>query len=162
MLRKHKRQIIKQKLFQKRRLIIQDEESFEEIFSLQLNFMNIFISIVLVSIFWISFTIAIIFFTPLREFIPGYTSNKVKKQAVELAFKVDSLATVIKNNETYLHSVKRVLTNDLDYAKFSKDSILLQKTTSKTDLSPSQAELKLRAEISKEEARKKGASKKKR
>ncbi|WP_321539691.1 hypothetical protein [Flavobacterium piscinae] len=74
-----KRQRLKKQLFTKNRLVILNEESFEEIFSLKLNLMNVFVVVTISAILIISITTYIIAFTPLREFIPGYASNKLKK-----------------------------------------------------------------------------------
>ena len=141
------------KLFTKNRLVILNEETFEEIFSFKLNLMNVFISVTVGAILLISFTTYVIAFTPLREFIPGYSSSKLKKDATELALKSDSLSAALKKNEAYIKSIQRVLTGDLDYAKFNKDSILVEKEAapSKVDLSPSKEELALRNDVAKED-----------
>ena len=73
-----KRQQLKENLFNKRRLIILNEDTFEETFSLKLTLMNVFVVVSLSAIFIIFVTTFIIAFTPLREFIPGYSSSKLK------------------------------------------------------------------------------------
>lgn len=144
-----KRQQLKKQLFTKNRLVILNEETFEEIFSLKLNLMNVFVVLTISSILIISITTYIIAFTPLREFIPGYASNKLKKDATILAVKSDSLAIEVKKNEMYINSIKKILTGDLEYAKFNKDSILVQENpdNSKVDLNPSEVEKKLREQV---------------
>ena len=67
-----KRRILKKRLFTKNRLVILNEDTFEEIFSLRLTLMNVFVVATLGAIFIIFITTYIIAFTPLREFIPGY------------------------------------------------------------------------------------------
>ncbi len=141
-------------LFLKNRLVILNEDTFEEIFSFRLNLMNVFILLTLGAILLVSFTTVIIAFTPLREFIPGYSSSKLKRDATELALKSDSLSLALKKNEAYIQSIQKVLTGELEYAKFSKDSILSasEETPSKLDVSPSKEELQLRKQVEKEEA----------
>jgi murein DD-endopeptidase MepM/ murein hydrolase activator NlpD len=148
-----KRQRLKKQLFTKNRLVILNEESFEEIFSLKLNLMNVFVVVTISAILIISITTYIIAFTPLREFIPGYASNKLKKDATILAVKSDSLALEVKKNELYIQSIKKILTGDLEYAKFNKDSILNPENTdiSKDKLNPSEEELKLREQVALED-----------
>lgn len=148
-----KRKLLKKKLFTKNRLVILNEETFEEIFSLKLTLMNVFVVATVGAILIITVTTYIIAFTPLREFIPGYASNKLKKDATELALKSDSLAFALKKNEAYIASIKRVLTGDLDYAKLNKDSILASKVEilKEEDLKPSEADLKLREQVSQED-----------
>jgi len=148
-----KKQLLKKKLFTKNRLVILNEDTFEEIFSLKLTLMNVFVFASIGAILIIFVTTFIIAFTPLREYIPGYTSTKLKKDATELALKSDSLEFAIKKNEAYLESIKKVLNGNLEYAKVNKDSILAISVDTLPDLqlTATEAELKLRKEVAEEE-----------
>ena len=155
-----KRKKIHKKLFTKNRLVILNEDTFEEIFSLKLNLMNVFVVASLGAILLISITTFIIAFTPLREFIPGYSSSKLKKDATELALKSDSLTVALKKNEAYINAIQKVLNGQLEYAKFNKDSILAiaEDPQPQVDLKASEAEIELRKEV--EQIEKKNVSKK--
>ncbi|NGY36689.1 peptidase [Flavobacterium sp. XN-5] len=148
-----KRKKLHSKLFTKNRLVILNEDSFEEIFSLKLNLMNVFVVATIGAIFLISVTTFIIAFTPLREFIPGYSSSKLKRDATELALKSDSLTIALKKNEAYIQSIQKVLNGELEYAKFNKDSILAtsEEVVPQVKLSASEEELELREQVAKEE-----------
>ncbi|SEA19878.1 hypothetical protein SAMN05443667_102295 [Flavobacterium gillisiae] len=148
-----KRKKLHRKLFTKNRLVILNEDTFEEIFSLKLNLMNVFVVATIGAIFLISVTTFIIAFTPLREFIPGYSSSKLKRDATELALKSDSLTIALKKNEAYIQSIQKVLNGELEYAKFNKDSILASSTevVPQVKLSASEEELELRKEVAKED-----------
>jgi hypothetical protein len=152
-----KKRLKKKKFFDrlliKNRLIILNEETFEEIFSFKLNIMSVFVSLSLGAIFLISITTVLIAFTPLREFIPGYSSSQLKKNATVLALKSDSLSTALKKNEAYIKSIQKVLNGELEYAKFSKDSILsaTDEAREPVDLSPSENETELRKRVNEEE-----------
>ena len=149
----NKRKILKRKLFTKNRLVILNEDTFEEIFSLRLTLMNVFVVASTAAILIIFFTTYIIAFTPLREYIPGYASTKLRKEATELALKSDSLALALKKNDAYLKSVVKVLNGDLEYEQINKDSIMNSdkiNSTIKND-EPSKAELQLREQILQEE-----------
>lgn len=152
-----KRKKLYKKWFTKNRLVILNEETFEELFSFKLNLMNVFVVATLGAILLISSTTVIIAFTPLREFIPGYSSSKLKRDATELALKSDSLTIALKKNEAYIKSIQKVLTGELEYAKFNKDSILAtaDQAQSPVDLSPSEEEIKLRNEVAAEEKKSK-------
>ena len=148
-----KRRKLHNKLFTKNRLVILNEETFEELFSFKLNLMNVFVAATSGAILLIALTTFIIAFTPLREFIPGYSSSKLKRDATELALKSDSLTLALKQNEAYIKSIQKVLTGELEYAKFNKDSILASadEVQSPVDLSPSKEEMELREQVTKEE-----------
>ncbi|AOW08707.1 peptidase [Flavobacterium gilvum] len=141
------------RLLIKNRLVILNEDTFEEIFSFKLNIMSVFVTLTLGAIILISITTVLIAFTPLREFIPGYSSSKLKRDATVLALKSDSLTVALKKNEAYIKSIQKVLNGDLEYAKFNKDSILSSssESTEPVDLSPSQNEKELRNRVAKEE-----------
>jgi hypothetical protein len=152
-----KRRKLRKTLFTKNRLVILNEDTFEEIFSFKLNLMNVFVAVTSGAILLITFTTFIIAFSPLREFIPGYSSSKLKKDATELALKSDSLTLALKKNEAYIKSIQKVLNGELEYAKFNKDSILasVDEAPSQIDLSASKEELELRKEVTDEEKKSK-------
>ena len=147
------RRILLNKLFLKNRLVILNEDTFEEIFSFKLNLTNVFISVTIGAFLLIIFTTYIIAFTPLREFIPGYSSSKLKKDATELALKSDSLTTALKQNEAYLKAIKKVLTGDLEYANLNKDSIkaLDPEGIDEASIAPTENEKVLREQVIKED-----------
>lgn len=148
-----KRQLLLNKLYNKRRLVILNEDTFEETFSLKLNLMNVFVVGSVGAILIIFFTTFIIAFTPLREYIPGYASSKLKQQALEMAIKSDSLEKSVKINNTYIASIKKVLTGDLEYAKLNKDSIkaLNLELLDESEVEPTAVEKELRKQVIKED-----------
>jgi murein DD-endopeptidase MepM/ murein hydrolase activator NlpD len=148
-----KRQILKKRLFTKNRLVILNEDTFEETFSLRLTLMNVFVVATVGAILIIIVTSYIIAFTPLREYIPGYASTNLKREATELAIKSDSLTLALKNNDAYIQSIRKVLTGDLEYVQINKDSILAADvaTSQNVNLTASEAEMKLREQVAQED-----------
>jgi len=145
---KKKKKNLRKKLFIKNRLVILNENTFEEIFSFRLTLMNVFVTLTLGTLFLILVTTFIIAFTPLREFIPGYSSSQLKKNATELAIKSDSLETALKKNEAYIKGIQKVLNGELEYAKFNKDSILAEaEEPEDLDMKASEEEMRLREEV---------------
>ncbi len=147
-----KRKAFLDKIKTKRRLVILNEETFEEQFSFKLNILNVFIVATIGAIFLISVTSYIIAFTPLREYIPGYSSSKLKQDAINLGLKSDSLEFALKKNDAYIQSVKKVLTGDLEYAKVNKDSIMASEYVdpSEYNFNASDEELELRKQVDQE------------
>lgn len=148
-----KRKLIKKKLFTKNRLVILNEDSFEEIFSLKLTLMNVFVVATIGAVLIITTTTFIIAFTPLREYIPGYASDELKRNATVLALKSDSLTNTVKKNEAYIASIKKILTGDVDFAQRNKDSIYATKTENGdvNEVQISEADKKLRQEVAQED-----------
>lgn len=112
------------KLLHKYRLVVLNEETFEERFNFKLNRLNVFVLTTLTALVLIVGTTFLIAFTPLREYIPGYSSVSLKKNATKLNYKTDSLQQVLQVNEQYLASIRKVLTGDVKTVNFNKDSII--------------------------------------
>src|SRR5690606_4346963 len=121
--RKKKPKRLKRKLLDKYRLVILNEDTFEERISLKLTRLNVFVVVSLSAILLVLATLMIIAFSPFRENIPGYSSTKLKKQATELTFRTDSLQQVIIMNESYYESIKKVLQGEVSKVDFNKQSI---------------------------------------
>lgn len=147
---------LKQIVSMKKRLILINEETFEELFSFKLSLMNVFVIGTLSVFLLIISTTVLIAFTPLREFIPGYASTQLKREATLLAIKTDSLTQALEKNEAYMKAIQNVLTDKLEYTTFNKDSILAQSQSQSTEeaLKASSEEMELRKEMAKAEQKK--------
>ena len=141
--KKNKTKKIRRKLLDKYRLVILSENTFEERLSIKLTRLNVFVLSSILIILLITLTYILIAFTSLREYIPGYSSTKLKRQATELNFKTDSLQQVILMNERYYASIKKVLQGDVSSLDFNRDSIIAA-----VKLEVSQVNLKATAEDS--------------
>jgi len=115
---------IKKKLTLKYRLVVINEDTFEEKVSFKLSRLNVFIFGGVLSILLIFFTIILISFTPLREYIPGYAPIGLEKKSVDLALKIDSLKQVLIVNNLYIKNVKNVLSGEVTSIEFNSDSVL--------------------------------------
>lgn len=109
-----KRSKLQQKLTDKYRLVVLNEDTFEERFSLKLSRLNVFVLGGLFSILLIGLTTLLIAFTPIKEYIPGYSSTALKKKATKLTFEADSLKTKLAVLENYITALKPVLTGDIE------------------------------------------------
>ncbi len=112
---------IKQKLTDKYRLVILNENTFQEKFSLKLSRLNVFVFGGVFSVILIGLTTLLIAFTGIREYIPGYSSTSLKKKATRLTYEADSLKTRLDIIERYTSALKPVLTGEIEPEKI--DSI---------------------------------------
>lgn len=144
---------IKKKLLHKYRLVILNDDTFEERLSLNLTRLNVFILGTISAIMLIVATTILIAFTPLKEYIPGYSSTTLKKKAVKLSFKTDSLQRAIDLNEKYFASIKQVLQGEVSTVQFNKDSIIqaAKQEASQVDLNPIKEDSILRQKVDKED-----------
>ena len=148
-----KRKEIKKKLLHKYRLVILNESTFEEKISFKLSRLNVFVTGSLFIIGLIGFTILLIAFTPLREYIPGYSSTKLKRQAMELTYKTDSLVVALNYTNKYLDNIRKVLRGDIENNEINRDSLFAQYKLdpSTIDLTPIKEDSMLRAEVAMED-----------
>lgn len=144
-----KRKEIRRKLLHKYRLVILNENTFEEKISFKLNRLNVFVTGMIFIIVLIGLTTLLIAFTPLREYIPGYSSTKLKRQATELTYKTDSLVTVLNYTNRYLDNVRMVLRGDVENNEVNRDSLFekYKLDPSTVDLTPIREDLALREAV---------------
>ncbi len=93
----------------KHRFVVMDTDTFKEKFSFQLSGANLFVTIGVTIIVLILLTTVIIAFTPLREWIPGYTDNKMVEQTYVNAKKIDSLEVELANQEWLMATMQAVM-----------------------------------------------------
>lgn len=139
----------RQKLINKYRLVVLNEDTFEEKLSFKLTRLNVFIFGSLFSILLIVGTIFLIAFTQLREYIPGYSSTQLKRNATQLIYKADSLQQVLEVNNLYIQKVRDLLTGEISEVQFDKDSVLqsIQYDKDSINLNPSEADLEFRLDV---------------
>ena len=144
---------IKKKLLDKYRLVILNENTFEERLSFKLTRLNVFVLVSLSAIFLMAATYTLIAFTPLKEYVPGYSSTRLKMQATELNYRTDSLQQVIVMNDRYYASIKKVLQGDVNALDFNKDSIIraVKLEASEVDFKPIMEDSLLRDKVDKED-----------
>lgn len=151
--KKKKSKKITQKLLHKYRLVILNEDTFEERLSFKLTRLNVFMLLTISSIFLVASTTILIAFTPLREYIPGYSSTSLKKRALELNYKTDSLQKHLVVNEQYLASIKKVLKGDVTTVNFNRDSVVeaAKIDPNEINLNPTKEDSLLREKVNKED-----------
>ena len=137
----------------KYRLVVLNEDTFEEKVSFKLSRMNVFVVGTLSAMALIALTILLLAFTSLREYIPGYASTDLRRQAVELLEVTDSLSRVIDYNDRYVERIRGVLSGQYAPSEIEIDSIdlpfVLDTTT--IELSPIREDSLLRAQVALED-----------
>ena len=102
------------RIFNDYKVVVSSEDTFEEKLSFKANKINVFIIMLVYSIILISFTISIVFFTQLREMVPGYSSSDLLNRAIYLTKKTDSLEQQIALNNKFYKSIEDVLSGNIN------------------------------------------------
>ena len=100
---------LKNKLTKKFRLVVLNEDSFEERFSFKLTRLNVFVLGGVFSLLLIALTVLLIAFTPIKAYIPGFSSTQLKRQASQLFYKVDSLQVQISTLKKFTEAIRPIL-----------------------------------------------------
>ena len=141
------------KLLHKYRLVVLNEDTFEERFAVKLTLLNVFFLSSLAAIVLITLTTLLIVLTPIKEYIPGYSSAALQKQALRLSYKTDSLLKAINMNDLYIKSIKSALSGEVSSVVINKDSIYkaAQADTDVFELLPSSVASTLREKVRRED-----------
>lgn len=97
----------------KYRLIIRNENSGHDSISLLLSPRNIFVVVTTSAVLLIILTAVLIAFTPLRVYVPGYTSPDEYRKYRATARKVDSIEFLLAQNQQYIDNFYRILNNEV-------------------------------------------------
>jgi len=151
--KKEKGKRLKKKLLHKYRLVILNEDTFEERISFKLSRLNVFVVGTFFTFFLIAATTVLIAFTPLREYIPGYSSTRLKQRAIRNTDKVDSLERVLTANIIYLDTIRKALTGEVNIGSINRDSLVerFRIDPSTVNLNPNKQDSLLRAEVENED-----------
>ena len=146
---------IKDVIKHKHRFVVMDTDTFKEKFSFQLSGINLFVTVGISVIVLVIVTTVLIAFTPLREWIPGYTNTRLVEQSYANARRVDSLETLLEEQEWMIGTLQAVLRGEHpgdDFETLSHDSATTLSQLSKVYRHSVEDSL-LRAEVEREDSR---------
>lgn len=121
---------LKDKLWKKYRIVVYNDDTYEEKKHFKLRLINLFNIIVLSSVLLIALVTYIIAFTPLREYIPGYTDVELNRRVYAMEQTIDSMEIVYRQKDLYINNMKRIIMGD-DFEDDSVASLLVK--SSNTD-----------------------------
>jgi len=101
------------KWLRKYRVVLLDETSFEERFSLVLSRFNVFVVVGTTAVVLVISTILLIAYTPLREYIPGYASTYLRRSAISLDQETDSLLAQLSYQDAFIRRLQAVMNDEL-------------------------------------------------
>ena len=117
------------------RFVILNSESFEEYLSFNISKLNLFVLACVAITFLMVSTVVVIAYSPLKEYIPGYTTTEIRRQVVALNLLSDSLNNELSNQEIYLENIKNIIEGrDVDtsiktlvFSSITQDSVAFDK-----------------------------------
>jgi len=112
-----------QRLRNRYRLVIMNDDTYEEVATFKLNRLSVYIALCTIFVVLVGLTVALIVFTPLKYYIPGYGSRAERNEMVNMKIRADSLEQQLKYREVYWENVKQILNGDVPD---KRDTVSLQ------------------------------------
>ncbi|WP_159523513.1 M23 family metallopeptidase [Sunxiuqinia indica] len=113
MAKKEKKKKLIEKLKNRYRLIIYNDSTYQTAWSIKLTRLKVFTFFGIGGLLLILFTILMIAYTPIREFIPGYPSSEVRQLIVHNAVLVDSLEEQLQIRDNYFEKIRTLIEGDV-------------------------------------------------
>ncbi len=96
------------------KVVIVHPETLEEKNGFSMSKMKFWTLILIGALIIITLTTCVIFFTRVRELIPGYTDVTLDRRVYDMERRADSLGMVFHQNDIYIENLKRII-NEEDY-----------------------------------------------
>src|SRR5436190_24021647 len=91
------------------RLVVMNDDTYEEVVTFKLSRLSVYIMLSTIFVLLVGLTVALIIFTPLKYYIPGYDDLKIGREYQQMKYRVDSLERTVSNQANYIDQIKQVL-----------------------------------------------------
>ena len=103
-----------QRLRNRYRLVVMNEDTYEEVVTFRLSRMSVYVMLSTIFVLLVGLTVALIVFTPLKYYIPGYGNVRMDREYRQLKYVTDSLEKQVSYQSQYIDGLKKVLTGNMD------------------------------------------------
>lgn len=141
----------KHKIHVKYRISVINEDTFDEVRRVRLSVFNSILITVILLLLSGSIVLGLVFFTSLREYIPGYPNSATQTMMIDNSLQVDSLLVELKQQEAYISGIKQILIGDIPVYNDSTTSATKQHILDIAKMQASEKELEFRDSIQSEE-----------
>jgi hypothetical protein len=94
------------------RLVVMNDDTYEEVVTFKLSKLSVYIALSTIFVVLVGLTVALIVFTPLKYYIPGYDDLRVGREYRQMKYRVDSLEKEVSYQARYIDNIKKVLNGD--------------------------------------------------
>lgn len=91
------------------RLVVMNDDTYEEVVTFKLSRLSVYVGLCTIFVLLTGLTVALIVFTPLKLYIPGYGDMSNTKDLRELKIRTDSLEQEVRYKDQYMESIRNVL-----------------------------------------------------
>lgn len=137
------------------RLVVMNEETFEEVRSFHLSLLNVYIFLSSIVVIVALSVILLIAYTPLKKYLPGFGDMVQQEQLGQLYQEVERLELALDAQTAYTENFKNLLLGQgyrtLLEAEAALDSVSVQNSEDVEEVTLSAEEIQLRRELELEE-----------
>lgn len=94
------------------RLVIMNDDTYEEVTNFRLTRLSVYVVLCTMFVLLVGLTVALIVFTPLKYYIPGYGSAKIDREYRQLKYVTDSLEKQVSYQSQYIDGLRKMLTGN--------------------------------------------------
>lgn len=91
------------------RLVVMNDDTYEEVVTFKLSRLSVYVGLSTIFVLLVGLTVALIIFTPLKYYIPGYDDLKLGREYKQMMYRVDSLEQQVSFQANYIDKIKGVL-----------------------------------------------------
>ena len=95
------------------RLVVMNDDTYEEVVTFKLSRLSVYVLMSAIFVILVGLTVALIVFTPLKYYIPGYDELKIGREYRQLKYRTDSLEQQVNYQARYIDGLKKVLKGDI-------------------------------------------------
>ena len=95
------------------RMVVMNDDAYEEVVTFRLSRLSVYVMLSTIFVVLVGLTVALITFTPLRYYIPGYDDLKIGREYRQLKYRTDSLEVQLKYQAQYIDGLQKVLKGDV-------------------------------------------------
>jgi hypothetical protein len=88
---------------------VTNDDTYDEVIAFRLSRKSVYLGLSIAFMFLVGLTIALIAFTPLKYYIPGYGTKESRSALELLKIRTDSLEQAVHFKEQYIEGIKKVL-----------------------------------------------------
>lgn len=112
-----------QRLRNRYRLVVMNDDTYEEVVTFRLSRMSVYVMLSTIFVLLVGLTVALIVFTPLKYYIPGYGNVRMDREYRQLKYVTDSLEKQVSYQSQYIDGLKKVLNGNTE---IKLDTVQLQ------------------------------------
>jgi len=95
------------------RLVVMNEDTYEEVVAFKLSRISVYIALSTLFVVLVGLTVALIAFTPLKLYIPGFGDAKQAKEFQRLKVKADSIERTLLYKQQYIDNIQTILKGEV-------------------------------------------------